>query len=59
MGFRSIACRSMAYGFKVCESVAYRYRGCEYTVCGYIGCGSGVAFGKGPISIPPGNRVVV
>ena len=49
----------MAYRFKVCESIAYRYRGCGYMVCGYVGCRSGVAFSKGPIGVPLGNRVVV
>ena len=28
-------------------------------VYGYIGCGFRVAFGKGPIGVPLGNRVIV
>ena len=49
----------MAYKFKVCGSVACGYKGCGYTVCGYVGCRFRVAFSKGPISVPLGNRVVV
>ena len=49
----------MACGFRVYKSIAYRYRGCGYTVYRYMGCRFGVAFNKGPISIPPGNRVIV
>ena len=45
---------SVAYEFKVYGSVVYGYIGCGYTVYG-----SGVAFSKGPTSIPPGNGVVV
>ena len=59
MGCKSIACGSMAYRFKVYRSIACRYRGCRYTVYRYIGCRSRVTFGKGPISIPLGNRVIV
>ena len=54
-----MTCGSIACGFKVCGSIVYRYIGCGYTVCGYIGYGFRVAFSKGPISVPLGNRVVV
>ena len=54
-----MTCGSVVCGFKVCGSVVYGYIGCGYTVCGYMGCGFGVAFSKGPISVPLGNRVIV
>ena len=54
MGCGSVACRSVAYGFKVCGSIACRYIVYRYTVYR-----SRVAFGESPVGVPPGNGVVV
>ena len=54
MGYGSVVCGSVVYKYVVCGFVAYGYVGCGYTVCG-----SGVAFSKGLVGIPPGNKVVV
>ena len=54
MGCGFITCGSIACGFKVCGSIAYRYIGCGYIVCGFR-----VTFGKGPVSVPLGNKVIV
>ena len=54
-----MTCGFIAYGFKVCGSIVCGYIGCGYTVRGYMGYGFRVAFSKGPISVPLGNRVIV